>query len=262
MQNFLHLLRPTLKYRWTIAGIFLSSVLVAIMWGLNIGALFPVLKVAFEDQSVQEWIAAEIDTAEGKLADFQTQLASLPANASASVKRGLRTSIHSEEGAIKFYSYLVPFAEWLPSDPFQTIVIIVLALIMGTVLKGAFVFCNLMLVSRLEERVTFDIRQRFFHKCLKLTQSSFGEQRTSSLMSRFHADVGCLSAAVRAISGTALREPMKMAACLIGASIISPRLLLLSLMLTPITAFTIRKLAGSIKRANRDRKSTRLNSSH
>ena len=64
------------------------------------------------------------------LADFQTQLASLPANASASVKRGLRTSIHSEEGAIKFYSYLVPVAAWLPSDPFQTIVIIVLALIM------------------------------------------------------------------------------------------------------------------------------------
>ena len=247
MHNFFRLLRPALKYRWTMAGIFFSSLMVALMWGLNIGALFPVLKVAFYKQSLQEWVVEEITDAEANVATYTTELET----ASPDRQSRLAVDIKNEQKAIKLYGYVEPLAARMPKDPFTTIVLIVLALVVGTIVKGIFVFTNVMLVSRLEQRITFDVRQRFFYRCLKMSQSSFGEQRTSSLLSRFHADVGCISAAVRAMAGTALREPLKMVACLIGACIISPRLLLLSLILTPITAFTIRKLSKSIKRANR-----------
>lgn len=247
MQNFIRLLRPAIKYRWTMVGIFVSSLMVAMMWGLNIGALFPVLKVGFEDKSLQVWVGEQITNADKNVADLQVSLATAPPTERVQIE----TDIKSERDAAKFYSYLQPAADRMPSDPFKTITVIVGALVVGTLLKGVFIFINLMLVARLEQRVMFDLRQRFFHRCLKLSQSSFGEQRTSGLMSRFHADVGCVSGAIRALAGTALREPLKMVACLIGACFISPRLLMLSLVLTPITAFTIRKLASSIKRANR-----------
>lgn len=246
MQNFLRLLRPAMKYRWTITGIFFSSVMVGLLWGLNIGALFPVLKVAFQNKSLQEWVNEEITDAQGKIADLATNLPAVDA----ATQRKYTLAIENEQDAIEFYDRVSPYTNLMPQDPFKTIVVLVLALVTGTALKGVFIFCNLILVAKLEQRVTFDLRQRFFHKCLKLDQSSFGEERSSSLMSRFHADVGFVSAGVRVLAGTALREPLKIMTCLVLASLISWRLLLLSLILSPITVFAIRRLAKSIKRAN------------
>lgn len=247
MQNFLRLLRPALKYRWTIGGILFTSVMVGLLWGLNIGALYPVLKIAFNGTPIQEWVESEISKADGNVVELNAKLnAATPEN-----RTQLENDIKSEQRASRFYSYLLPLAQKMPADPFMGIVAIVGLLILGTAIKGVFLFSNLMLVGLFEQRITFDLRQRFFHKCLKLDQSSFGEERSSSLMSRFHTDVGFMAHSVRSLAGTALREPLKMLACLVGACWISPRLLLLSMVLTPITAFTIRKLASSIKRANR-----------
>lgn len=247
MQNFFRLVRPVLSYRWTLAGIFFSSLVIATMWGLNISTLFPVLKVAFEDKPIQQWCAEQISEAEAKVVALEEKL---PTATTEQAKR-LHTDIESEQDAASFYGYLQPALQLLPRDPFSTIVAIVGLLVLGTFVKGVFMFINVMLVARLEQRVTFDIRQKFFHRCLKLSRASIGAERASSLLSRFHADVGFFTLAVKKLSGTALREPLKMVACLIGACCISPRLLILSLVLTPLAAVTIRKLAGSIKRANR-----------
>jgi len=56
MQNFLRILRSSTKYRWTIAGILTSSILVAFLWGANIGALFPVIKIAVKNKPLQVWL--------------------------------------------------------------------------------------------------------------------------------------------------------------------------------------------------------------
>jgi ATP-binding cassette subfamily B protein/subfamily B ATP-binding cassette protein MsbA len=50
--------------------------------------------------------------------------------------------------------------------------------------------------------------------------------------------------------GKAVREPLKMLACLIGACFISWRLLVLSLLISPPALYLMQRLAGSIKRAN------------
>ena len=247
MHSFLLLAKPVLRYRWTICGIFVSSMMVALMWGLNIGALFPVLKVSLEKQSLQAWVQEEIQKAESAKAEFEQELVT----AETAETNRIRADIKGQVDAIRFYELVKPLVMRLPRDSFQTIMVIVLLLVVGTVIKGIFVFCNLMLVARIKERMTFHWRQDFFHSALKFDQSSFGEHRTSGLLSHFHADIGCVAGAVHSLSGTALREPLKMFACLIGASWISPRLLILSLILTPITAITIRRLAASIKRANR-----------
>ena len=257
MHSFLSILRPTLRLYWTIVGIFISSVLVGLLWGLNIGALSPVIKISLEKDSLQTWVAKEITAAEGKIADLAARIRVLedagdqPNSQHRADLRRATYDLNAERRALQYYGYLAPVLEYLPRDQFKTIALIVAALLCGTVFKGIFIFTNLMLVARLEQRTAFDLRQRLFHQCLRLDQSAFGEHRTSGLLSQFHADIGHVSAAVRAVFGTALREPLKMTACLIGACVISPRLLMFSLIVTPITAFTIRKLGGSIKRANR-----------
>ncbi|MEZ6117449.1 MAG: ABC transporter ATP-binding protein [Pirellulaceae bacterium] len=77
------------------------------------------------------------------------------------------------------------------------------------------------------------------------------DKKTSGFVSEFNTDINCLTTGLRNLFGSAVREPLKMIACLIGASIISWRLLLFSLILSPVIGYAIRKLAGSIKRANR-----------
>ena len=152
MQRFFRLLRPALRQRWTLAGILFSSLMVALLWGLNIGALFPVLRVALNDQPLQSWIAEEIHDAQADIVANQTELwamAETPENRRA--RRRLQSEIATDRDAVQFYRRAAGLAAYLPRDPFQTIVAIVLMLVLGTALKGAFVFCNLMLVARLSQ---------------------------------------------------------------------------------------------------------------
>ena len=129
--------------------------------------------------------------------------------------------------------------------------VIVALLILATIVKGVFIFASSMCVARLEQLVSFDLRRQFYHQALQMDLDAFGQERTSGLLSRFNADIGFLTAGIKNLFGSAIREPLKMIACLIGASLISWRLLVFSLILTPAIGFMMRKLASSIKRANR-----------
>ena len=60
MTNFARAVRMALRYRWTVAGTMLFSLLVAVFWGGNIGALYPVIQVAFQGRSLQAWMDDEI----------------------------------------------------------------------------------------------------------------------------------------------------------------------------------------------------------
>ena len=70
MKNFARALRLALRYRLTLAGVVLSSVLVAVFWAANIGTIYPVVEVIFQGKSLRHWVDDEIAKAErrGKLA--------------------------------------------------------------------------------------------------------------------------------------------------------------------------------------------------
>ncbi len=60
-----------------------------------------------------------------------------------------------------------------------------------------------------------------------------------------------LHAGIQTLLGRAVREPLKMIACLIFAGLICWRLLLISMLLAPLMGYLINRLAKSLKRANR-----------
>ena len=64
MKNFGRALREALKNRWTFAASIGCALAVAVLWGGNIGALFPFIEVVFKGQSLHEWVDSGIEKAE------------------------------------------------------------------------------------------------------------------------------------------------------------------------------------------------------
>src|SRR5258707_661516 len=84
-----------------------------------------------------------------------------------------------------------------------------------------------------------------------LDGAGFGESHSSELMTRFTYDVEAVAGGVQTLLGRTVLEPLKMIVCLVGAALICWRLLLVSLLIAPLTAFLVRRLAQTLKRANR-----------
>jgi ATP-binding cassette subfamily B protein/subfamily B ATP-binding cassette protein MsbA len=163
-----------------------------------------------------------------------------------------QTRLDAERHALQRARWLQPYIHnYLPQRPFSTLLVVILALVVGTALKDLFLVGNLNLVARVANLTALDLRRDFHRHTLRLDVRFFGEGGNEQLMSRFTHDMECLTDGVNALLGPALREPLKMLACLAGAAFISWRLLAFCLVVTPLAVFLIHCLARSIKRASR-----------
>ena len=261
MNNFGRVLRLALRYRWTFAASFSCALAVAVLWGGNIGALFPFIEVAFKGHSMHEWVDGEAAKAQaaagqlaGEIAALEDELNAAPPGEQGDLKKqiGLLTSRRQAElAALDRYRRLAPWIHaYFPATAFQTLILVVVVLLLGTLVKDLFLIAGTMLVERLTQRTTFDLRKQFFRRTLRMELASFDRQGTSELMTRFTHDTERLADGLQTLFGRATREPLKMLACLVGAGMICWRLLLLSLVLAPIAALVIGRLTRLLKRAN------------
>jgi ATP-binding cassette subfamily B protein/subfamily B ATP-binding cassette protein MsbA len=309
MTNFLRALRLALRYRWTFGWAVISAGIVAVLWGANIGTVYPFVEVVFQDQNLAEWADREIASTKHTIGQLEQELvwlrqyASRPpalarglikndllivsqaaeqakANRSegraelraqvrqlealskasdadlagdlASAERSQIVRLAAEEKALALRQWLQPYlARYSPASPFHTLVLVVLALVVGTIIKDSFLVFSSILVDRLTNLVAFDLRKQFYRRTLRLEMAAFGQQGTSELMSRFTYDLESMSTGMQVLFGKATREPLKALVCLLGAGFICWRLLLLSLIVAPGAAFVMNRLSKSLKRANR-----------
>src|SRR5687768_18479932 len=60
MNNFGRTLRLVLRYPWTLAGSAFCAIMVAVLWGGNIGSMYPIVEIIFAGekggQTLQQWI--------------------------------------------------------------------------------------------------------------------------------------------------------------------------------------------------------------
>jgi len=249
-------------YRMTLVGSVLAALGVAVLWGGNIGAVFPFVKVVLEGKSIQTWVAEEIDRGgqavidlNGQIDAAQAQLAVAPTEQQPKLDaalRNLRSRRDTEQRARDWYLRAAPHLDrWLPNDPFQTLVLVMVVLLVGTLLKSGLTIANDILVSRLANLVTFDVRKLFYRRTLRLDLATFNKEGSSDLMSRFTHDTSNIGNGVETVFGKLVREPLKMVACLVGAAMVCWRLLLLSMIIAPVAAWSIRWLSKMLKRANR-----------
>jgi ATP-binding cassette subfamily B protein/subfamily B ATP-binding cassette protein MsbA len=262
MSNFYRVLRLALRYRLTVAGVVASALTVAVLWAVNFGTMLPFVKVVLQHESLQQWIDREIATAQREGAEQGTRIEALQrelADAPPERQRRLESEIADAEyrqAASRYaeglYGWLKPFVDnYLPGDAFNTLIVVSLVLIVMTLLKDVFLVTNNILVARLTQLATFDLRKLFYRRTLRLDLATFNDEGTTDLMSRFTYDMENVANGLDALFGKLIREPLKMIACVAGAAWICWRLLLLSLVIAPLAAMAIRWLAKTLRRANR-----------
>lgn len=262
MSNFGRVLRQTLHYRVTFVASILCALGVAVLWGGNIGAVYPFVEIAFKGESLHAWVDHEIEKAETTRKEFAAQVARHEAElAGASPdRRGAiegdlataRLRVEAEERALTLYRAARPLIyRYLPDDPFQTLALIVAALLVGTVLKDLCVIGNTVLVARLANLATFDLRKKFFRRTLRMDLATFNDEGSADLMSRFTHDTEHIAQGTMALYGKMVREPLKGLACMVGAALICWRLLVLSLVIAPLAGWLIHQLARRLKKTNR-----------
>ena len=263
MFYFVKIVRHALKFRLTLAASFICSVMVGLFWGANIGTLYPFVDVVFNGESVSKSFDRKIEQAENKIdqlresvKEMDRQLANGFLHQQVEAERNLTVCqgrLKAEQKALDKLLKWQPYVDkYLPKKPFNTMFMITGFLLCGTVLKGLFLAWNEILITRLVQRTIFDLRKQFYRATLQLDLANFQEDRTSKLMARFTHDLTRVGEGLSIVFGQAIREPFKMLFCLIGAAWISWRLLLLSLILTPLGIFAVRALALAVKRTSHE----------
>jgi ATP-binding cassette subfamily B protein/subfamily B ATP-binding cassette protein MsbA len=263
--NFYKVVRMALRAKFAFAASVVCALIVAALWGLNIGAIYPVVEVFSKGDSMQDWVRGEIAAAEktakqqaDDLVVLRKQLAAAPADADAEQRR-LRARIATAEAreqvetaAITYYAKLQWWIDrYCPKEAFSTLVLAIVVIFAGTLLKDFFLISNSILVAWIAHSATFNLSKLFYRRTLRMDLATFGDDGTADLMSRFTNDMNQVAGGIDTLLGKMVREPLKMIACLVGAGWVNWRLLLLSLVIAPISAVAIRWLSKTLKRANR-----------
>lgn len=263
MNNFGRSLRLALRYPVTLGSSIFCALVVALLWGGNISTVYPLVEVTTKGRSLQQWAAGSIAQAEKNAARFDRearQVALLLKAAPAEDREALLKKQQHLEREAELENKDAARSRWLadhiinpyfPNDPFVTLVLVVGALLAGTVVKSLFFVAQQILVARLAQRVVFNLRKDFYRRTLRMDLGTFTSEGSSELMSRFTFDMESLSGGLNDFFGKLIREPMKMITCLVGAACVCWQLLVLSLVVAPLSALLIRWLAKTLKRANR-----------
>ena len=74
MKNLGRALRMTLRYKWSLIASFFCSVMVAVLWSLNLGAVYPFVEVVLKSQSLHEWVIEQDETSNQLIAEKQSAI--------------------------------------------------------------------------------------------------------------------------------------------------------------------------------------------
>jgi ATP-binding cassette subfamily B protein/subfamily B ATP-binding cassette protein MsbA len=266
MSSFLRAVRQALRYRFCLLAAMVCSLLVGVLWGANIGALYPVMEVVFHGESLQQSLARKITAGEERCEQLRVSIDELRQKAEQAApdkRKEVERELQAHQVRLQGEQHGIANARWqksyadrcLPADPFMTMVVVIGAMALGTMLKSVFLVGNSFLVSRITQLTTFDIQNEFYARTLQLDLATFEQDRPSGLMSRFANELRMLSGGIQTLFGQAVIEPLKMIACLVGAAIISWRLLVLSLIVAPLGILLLRlvtKLIGRLSKHSLD----------
>jgi ATP-binding cassette subfamily B protein/subfamily B ATP-binding cassette protein MsbA len=260
MRNFYRIIALAFHHRLTVAATLLCSLAVAVLWGGNITAIYPVVDVIMNNKSIPQYLDEKRDVAEKRIVEIDNELTARNAKlAAAADDRGLKVEISGlqyersrKEQEVAYYARWSPLAhQYMPTTAFRTLVMVCTGLVIGTLLKSFFRIIGSYYSGRLGNLITFELRKEFYRRTMRLDLASFRQNSPGDLMNRFVNDVGVAAAGATNVFGMVVCEPMKIIVCLAGAAWVSWQLLILTLLSAPLAGYAIHWLAKSLKRANR-----------
>ena len=250
MHYFLRALREAAKSWPLLAAALLCSAGVAALWGANIAALFPIIEVTLKGESLQSWNERRIVDARGRVeaadADrvkIKEKLAGDGLDAAAKVK--LRNRLDSldltrrgEEAIVYSGEKLRPWLDrFLPVDPFKTVLLVVVFVVVSTFLKHLLLLGSTLIVGWVAMNISRNIRLKVFDKALELDRAQFMRHGSAGFMAQVTSTSEMLASGITSVYGGAVTEPLKILACLGCAMMVSWRLTLACLLLAPVVGF-------------------------
>ena len=254
----------TLKYRFSLLASFVCSLMVALLWSANLGAVYPFVEVVLTGHSLHDWVEQEADKSEKLIADreqritdLELRLEKLPAGdpATADLKRQVSSAeydVEIQHTRSKAREALVPWIKkYAPKTPFATLAWLMGLMFFGTVARGLFLMGSMVSVARVSQRTMLDLQNDVFGNVLDMEAAELGVKGTGDLVGRIRSETAAISKAILTLYGKSVREPLKLFGCLAGAAWVNWRLLLFSLLICPIAGYLMVTLAKVTKRANK-----------
>lgn len=265
MHYFLRALREAAKSWPLLVAAFLCSTGVAALWGANIAALFPIIEVTLNGDSLQTWNDRRIKGAEERIEavgkerkDLEDALASgtLAADATVTARNRVDTiqlATRGDEAMLYSSRKLDPWLKnYLPNDPFTTVLWVVAFVVVSTFIKHGFLMANTMLVSWVAMNISRNIRLKVFDKALELDRAQFMSRGSAGFMAQVTCTADMLSSGIASVFGGAVTEPLKIFACLAGAFCISWQLTLACLTMAPVVGFLMVWLNRRIRNVSKN----------
>jgi len=92
MGNLGRVLRLALANRFTLLAALLCAIGTSVLWGGNISAIYPVVEVAFQRQSFQDWVAKQLHKAQLAEAEARAEIKRLEEQLPRRRRRGRQRS--------------------------------------------------------------------------------------------------------------------------------------------------------------------------
>lgn len=269
MKSLLRTLPYIWRYRFRLVLSVGMAFLTAFLWGANLSAAFPVIKILMQGQSLQEYVSAEVTKAEAEIADQQRILEVIddkiaereankdaPTEDEASVDLLAERSKHQNKLSVATTTlYTMRWMDhhvtpWFPTELFATFAMLLMILFVATLLKSITIFLQDYLVGSIVELAILNIRRDLFHKALRRDYQSLTQNGTAELMSRFTFDLLVLSQGLSLMGGRLVREPLKAISCIVLAFWVSWQLTLMALIVVPIMGLVFYRFGKSMKKAS------------
>ncbi len=262
MKNLRRALGMALRYKWSIIASTLSAILVAVLWGANIGGVLPIIEIVFNGKSLHDMVDQRIADANVEILETRAEIQSLTTrlvgvadDEKPLVEKQIAIQedrIAAQQAKIARMESIAPWIrKYTPDDAFETLIVVFSILFVATLLRCFLLSVNMYLVSRVGQRTVLDIQQHLFRNTLQMELHELDVRGTGDLISRIRGETGSIGVAITTLFGKTLREPLKMFACVAGAAFVNWRLLSFSLIIVPIAAAVMLGLARVTKRAHR-----------
>ncbi len=268
MRNFRRSVWFSWPYRRRLAASILCAMAVAVLWSVNLGAIFPVLKLLKNQQNLHQWVdteigdhekqrdlhAAEVTKLNLALADQKTK-PDTPEREKRT--RNYSANLASETDAQDYHANWVARYQWLkvrvirylPTDLFETFLWIIGAVLVCVAVKGAFEFLHESLVGRVTHRTLFDLRNSFIRRVLRQDVRQLQAAGTNDLMARFTNDTEQVGAGLKVLYGRVIAEPLKAVTCFVAAFLICWQLTLAFVVVVPLALYVLVQVSKAMRKA-------------
>ncbi|MGB2936600.1 MAG: ABC transporter ATP-binding protein [Phycisphaerae bacterium] len=278
MKQFFQALRFVWPYRWRIVLAWVCAVLIGGLWVGSFSAILPMFNLLFQPpergvrfseqpdpdhpgrlervlEASDQWHVVRDEKVERFEVKGQTVRVAPDVRVVRS-EEGLMHLAQKAEAKGRFYASSVRvLADWLPKDRFKSLVWVMAAVVAMSVARGALTYVNDYLVGHGVSRAMLSLRLRVYDRVLRARLALFSRIGAGDIMSRFQQDCFLITEGMKTILGKVVREPIKAAACLVGAVwigvSIDPYLPVIVLVSAPVVGVLVRSFARRMRRASR-----------